>query len=61
MKHADGRVLAMGEYMLLHVSLETRASCPPAPHVQAKLEEIAALHANLPVPDGAGRAVGVRP
>ncbi|MEM1299488.1 MAG: carnitine 3-dehydrogenase [Pseudomonadota bacterium] len=58
MKHADGRVLATGEYMLLHVSLETRASCLPADHVLAKLEEIAALHANLPAPEGAGRAVG---
>ncbi|MEM7743031.1 MAG: carnitine 3-dehydrogenase [Pseudomonadota bacterium] len=60
LRHGDGRVLATGEYMLLHVSLETRASCPPAPHVAAKLEKIAALHAALPTPDGVGRAVGVR-
>ncbi|MEM0991153.1 MAG: carnitine 3-dehydrogenase [Pseudomonadota bacterium] len=60
LRHGDGRLLATGEYMLLHVSLETRASCPPAPDVAAKLEEIAGLHAALPTPDGAGRAVGVR-
>ncbi len=59
-RHGDGRLLATGEYLLLHVSLETRASCPPADAVQTKLEEIAALHAALPVPDGAGRAVGQR-
>jgi carnitine 3-dehydrogenase len=56
--HGDGRLLATGEYMLLHVSLSTRASCEPAPAVAAKLAEIATLHAKLPVPDGAGRAVG---
>ncbi len=58
MRHGDGRLLATGEHMLLHVSLESRATCEPAPAVKAKLEEIAALHANLPVPEGAGRAVG---
>jgi carnitine 3-dehydrogenase len=54
----DGRLLATGEHMLLHVSLERRASCEPAPAVRARLEEIAALHAKLPRPEGAGRAVG---
>jgi carnitine 3-dehydrogenase len=58
MRHGDGRLLATGEHMLLHVSLESRATCEPAPPVRARLEEIAALHAALPRPDGAGRAVG---
>jgi carnitine 3-dehydrogenase len=61
MRHAQGNLLATGEHMLLHVSLESRASCEPAPQVRARLEEIAALHAALPVPDGAGRAVGQKP
>ena len=60
MRHADGRLLATGEHMLLHVNLETRSTCDPAPAVKAKLEEIADLHAALPKPDGAGNAVGVR-
>lgn len=60
LRHGDGRLLATGEHMLLHVSLETRATCNPAPAVRARLEEIAALHAELPRPDGAGRAVGER-
>ena len=60
MRHADGRLLATGEHMLLHVSLETRATCDPAPSVAAKLEEIAAAHARLERPDGAGRAIGQR-
>lgn len=58
MRHGDGRLLATGEHMLLHVSLETRATCEPTPDVRTKLEEIAALHAKLPQPEGAGRAVG---
>ncbi|MCP5087183.1 MAG: carnitine 3-dehydrogenase [Rhodobacteraceae bacterium] len=58
MFHADGRLLATGEHMLIHVSLETRRASPPAPHIEAKLAAIAADHAALPVPEGAGRAVG---
>jgi carnitine 3-dehydrogenase len=58
MRHGDGRLLATGEHMALHVSLKTRATCDPAPQVRARLEEIAALHAALPRPEGAGRAVG---
>jgi carnitine 3-dehydrogenase len=58
LRHADGRLLATGEHMMVHVSLATRAAAEPGPAVAAKLAEIAALHAKLPAPDGAGRAVG---
>jgi carnitine 3-dehydrogenase len=58
--HADGRLLATGEYMLIHVNLNTRSACEPTPAVAEKLAEIAAAHAALPVPEGAGRAVGQR-
>ncbi|MEM1343829.1 MAG: carnitine 3-dehydrogenase [Pseudomonadota bacterium] len=56
--HSDGRLLATGEQMLLHVNLETRNTCTPEPSVAARLSEIAAAHAKLPWPEGAGRAVG---
>ncbi len=56
--HGDGRLLATGEYMLIHVDLKTRSACEPAPAVASKLAEIAAAHAALPAPEGAGRAVG---
>ena len=56
--HDSGRLLATGEHMLIHVSLDTRAACPPDDAVSAKLHEIANLHARLPTPEGAGRAVG---
>ena len=58
--HGDGRLLATGDQMLLHVDLNARKTCDPAPEVSAKLGEIAALHAALPWPDAAGRAVGQR-
>jgi carnitine 3-dehydrogenase len=58
--HQDGRLLATGEYMLIHVDLKTRTACEPAPVVAEKLAEIAAAHAALPVPDGVGRAIGQR-
>ena len=58
----DGdRLLATAEHFLLHVSLETRKPSEPAPGIAAALGRIAAAHAALPRPEGAGRAVGQRP
>ncbi|MEM8536515.1 MAG: carnitine 3-dehydrogenase [Pseudomonadota bacterium] len=57
----DGaRELASGEHMLIHVSLETRRASEPAPHIAETLARVAQAHAALPLPDGAGNAVGVR-
>ncbi|MEM6897880.1 MAG: thioesterase family protein, partial [Pseudomonadota bacterium] len=53
------RLLATGEHMLIHVSLETRRGAEPSAAVAGRLAEIAEAHAALPRPDGAGRAVGV--
>jgi carnitine 3-dehydrogenase len=57
--YADDRLLATGEHLLIHVSLETRRACDPEPALAAVLERIAAAHAGLPY-DGAGKAVGVK-
>ena len=54
------RILATGEHMLIHVSLETRRASEPAPSVADPLAKLAAAHAELPRPEGAGAAVGVR-
>lgn len=59
--HGDGRLLATGEHMLLHVSLKTRASAEPARDVFEKLSRFVEAHAKLPAPDGLGRAVGQKP
>ena len=57
---AGDRELATGEHMLIHVSLETRKASEPAPALAATLAKVAAAHSALPMPEGAGRAVGVR-
>jgi len=58
--HQDGRLLATGEHMFIHVDLATRAACEPEPGVLAKAREIAKAHENLTDPEGMGRAVGQR-
>lgn len=54
------RLLATGEHMMIHVSLETRKASVPAEQVATRLAEIATAHATLARPDAAGRAVGDR-
>ena len=51
-------LVATGEHMMLHVSLETRKACAPLPAVAERIAGIAAAHAALGRPEGAGRAVG---
>ena len=53
------RLLATGEHMLIHVSLDTRRASVPADHIAARLGAIAKAHAALGMPDGAGQAIGV--
>ena len=57
---ADGgsRLLATGEHMLIHVDMTSRSASLPDATVAARLAKLAAAHADLPRPDGAGRAVG---
>lgn len=47
-READGALLSTCDQMLIHVSLETRRSCPPSAEVLARVEALAASH-------GAGR------
>ena len=55
----DGdRLLATGEHMMIHVSLKTRRASEPDDRVAIPLARVAAAHADLPVPEGAGRAIG---
>jgi len=54
----DGAPVATVEQMLLHVDMGAGRSCPALPEVRAKLDPIAAAHAALPRPMGAGRHIG---
>jgi len=56
---ATGEVHATGEHLLLHVA-GGKAS-QPAAEVAAKAARLAAAHAGLPRPEGAGRRVGEAP
>jgi len=57
MREGD-RLLATGEHFLLHVDLKTRKPSPPSQQIEANLERFAQGHAQLPAPDGLGRAIG---
>ena len=59
--YEDARLLASGEHFLLHVSLESRRPSDPSTAISTALARIAAAHASLPRPEGAGRSVGQRP
>ncbi|MBK5932580.1 carnitine 3-dehydrogenase [Rhodovulum imhoffii] len=50
-------LLATGEHLLVHVSLQTRRAAPPIPRVAERLSQLAAAHARLPRPDAVGQAI----
>jgi carnitine 3-dehydrogenase len=53
--HRGDTLLATGEHMLLHVSLQTRRTAPPQSPVAETLARIARVHAALPAPEGSGK------
>jgi carnitine 3-dehydrogenase len=50
--------VATVEQLCLHVDMAAGRSVAAAPEVWAKLEAVAKAHTGLPLPEGAGRAVG---
>ena len=54
------RLIATGEHMLIHVSLETRKPSDPGAVIEANLTRIADGHRALERPAAAGSSVGVR-
>jgi acyl-CoA thioester hydrolase len=55
----DGWVAATNEGMYIHVDMATRRSAPWPDDIRANLEAARAAHAKLPVPERAGRAIGL--
>lgn len=51
-------LLATGEHMLIHVSLETRRPSVPGPRILANMARMTKAQSALARPDGAGRFVG---
>jgi carnitine 3-dehydrogenase / betainyl-CoA thioesterase len=58
LKNGDGKLAATAETLLLHVDLNTRSSSLPSEEVGRNLNTYAEAHAQLPMPEGAGRFVG---
>ena len=56
--YAGDTLLATGEHILIHVSLETRRPSTPSDEIVSNLVMICAAQAELPSPDGVGRFVG---
>ncbi len=54
----DDTCVATVEQVCLHVDMKAGKSAPAAPQVWKNLEAVAKAHAGLPMPEGAGRAVG---
>jgi acyl-CoA thioester hydrolase len=61
MYHAEEDYLAAThEILSVHVSGETRRTCPMGPEIQARLGEILKQHEGLALPPHAGRSVGLK-
>jgi len=58
--HADeGWLSATSENMVLHVDMTAKKTAPFPDFVAARLARMKAAHANLPVPEGVGRRIGM--
>jgi carnitine 3-dehydrogenase len=55
---ADGALLATGEHMLIHVDAQARRASAAQGGVLHSIERLAKAQAGLPIPKGAGRAIG---
>ena len=55
----EGWVAATAEAMHIHVDMSTRRSAPWPADILANLETARAAHAHLPVPERAGRRIGI--
>lgn len=58
--HVDGWLAATSEVLTLHVDMAGPKVCPFPPDVLARIDAMRAAHAALPVPERAGRSIGIR-
>jgi acyl-CoA thioester hydrolase len=59
-RHVDGWLAATSETLSLHVDMEGPKVAPFPDDVLAKIEAMRAAHADLPMPERAGRSIGIR-
>jgi acyl-CoA thioester hydrolase len=60
MRHEDGWLAATAETLSLHIDMAGPKVTPFPADVLARIEAMRAAHAALPVPERAGRAIGIR-
>lgn len=60
MRHDDGWLAATAETLTLHVDMSGPRVAPFPADVLGRIEAMRALHAPLPVPERAGRSIGIR-
>jgi hypothetical protein len=54
------QLLSTQEQLMMHVSLETRRTCPFEPAVLECLQAMQAAQRDLPRPDWIGRRIGIK-
>jgi len=59
-RHVDGWLAATSESLSLHVDMAGPKVAPFPADVQAKVEAMRAAHAALPMPERAGRSIGIQ-
>jgi len=60
LRHVDGWLAATSETLVLHIDMAGPKVAPYPADVLAKVEAMAAAHADLPRPERAGRSIGIR-
>lgn len=59
-RHLDGWLAATSETLSLHIDMSGPKVAPFPADVAAKVEAMRAAHAGLPMPERAGRSIGIR-
>jgi acyl-CoA thioester hydrolase len=59
-RHVDGWLAATSESLSLHVDMAGPKVAPFPADIMAKVEAMRAAHAALPMPERAGRSIGIR-
>lgn len=60
LRHVDGWLAATSEYLALHVDMTGPKVAPFPKDIMANLEAMRDAHAALPMPERAGRSIGIR-
>jgi len=60
LRHVDGWLAATSEVLTLHIDMAGPKVAPFPADVQQKVDAMRAAHASLPMPERAGRSIGIK-